>query len=210
MYRSFILLNMEKLNLPDKSPILAADGWATYQENWISGRDANDYFDRLLNTIAWENDVLNIYGKRIVTKREVAWYGDKPFGYSYSKTERTALPWTTELKELLRMVSEETGSGFNSCLLNLYHNGNEGMGWHSDDEKELLRDGIIASVSLGAERPFFFRHKQTKEKIEVTLKNGSLLVMGGAIQRHWQHSLPKRKNIENPRINLTFRTIDFK
>ena len=182
--------------------------WATYHDGWISPEEAGAYFDRLLKTISWENDVVNIFGKRIVTQRKVAWYGDRPFEYSYSKTKRTALPWTEDLKKLLRMVSEETGVKYNSCLLNLYHNGEEGMGWHSDDEKELLRDGTIASVSFGVERPFFFKHKKTKEKIEVLLENGSLLVMGGAIQRHWLHSLPKRKNIHRPRINLTFRMIN--
>ncbi len=183
-------------------------GWATYHNGCFSPKEANLFFDRLHNTIAWENDVVTIFGKRIVTKRKVAWYGDKPFEYSYSKTLRKALPWTEDLKELLRLVSEETGVPYNSCLLNLYHNGEEGMGWHSDDEKELVRDGTIASLSLGAERPFFFKHKVTKDKVEVVLENGSLLVMGGAVQRHWLHSLPKRKNIHKPRINLTFRMID--
>lgn len=188
--------------------ILPVDGWATYRGDWLESGKANSFFNRLLKTTKWENDVVNIFGKQIVTKRKVAWYGDKPFEYSYSKTTRKALPWTEDLKAILQRVSEETSAEYNSCLLNLYHNGEEGMGWHSDDEKELLNNGTIASLSLGAERPFFFKHKETKEKVEVMLENGSLLVMGGAIQRHWVHSLPKRKKIYEPRINLTFRMID--
>lgn len=201
---------MEKLkkeNLLSHAIKSSVSSWATYRGEWINHEEADFYFNRFLKTISWENDIVNIFGKRIVTQRKVAWYGDKPFDYTYSKTTRKALPWTEDLKVLLQKVSDETGAKYNSCLLNLYHNGQEGMGWHSDNEKELLKNGTIASVSFGAERPFFFKHKETKEKIEVMLENGSLLVMGGMVQSHWMHSLPKRKNISKPRINLTFRII---
>ncbi|MDQ6667858.1 MAG: alpha-ketoglutarate-dependent dioxygenase AlkB, partial [Thermoproteota archaeon] len=99
------------------------------------------------------------------------------------------------------------GTKFNSCLLNLYHNGDEGIAWHSDDEKPLGENSIIASLSFGAERKFSFKHKQTKQTISVVLEHGSLLIMKDATQTNWVHSLPKSKKITRPRINLTFRTI---
>jgi alkylated DNA repair dioxygenase AlkB len=127
--------------------------------------------------------------------------------YTYSSTTKRALAWTTELSELKQIIEGYAGTKFNSCLLNLYHNGNEGMGWHSDDEKPLGKNNTIASLSFGAERKFSFKHKQTKQTVSVVLEHGSLLVMKGATQSNWLHSLPKSKNITQPRINLTFRTI---
>jgi len=148
-----------------------------------------------------------MFGKRIITKRKVAWYGDQPYKYSYSKSTKTALPWTKGLQSIKLTVESLTHNSYNSCLLNLYHDGSEGMGWHSDDEPELLEDGAIASISLGAERKFIFRHKETKEKIELFLHSGSVLLMSGACQRRWLHRLPPTKKVHRPRINLTFRTI---
>jgi alkylated DNA repair dioxygenase AlkB len=104
-------------------------------------------------------------------------------------------------------VERFSGDHFNSCLLNLYHDGSEGMGWHSDDERALGKDSSIASVSLGVERKFSFRHKETRETLSVMLEPGSLLVMKGATQRHWQHCVPKTKKVTTPRINLTFRSM---
>src|SRR5690606_20024894 len=187
--------------------LLPKDGTVIYYGKLMTSQQANDYFHRLLNEIQWKNDVAIIFGKRIVTKRKVAWYGEKPFEYTYSNTTKLALPWTKELLELKELVEARTGETFNSCLLNLYHNGNEGMAWHSDAEKDLKKNGAIASLSFGAERKFAFKHKETKEKITLTLENGSLLVMKGATQTHWLHRLPPTKLIKTPRINLTFRTI---
>lgn len=158
-------------------------------------------------TIDWQNDRSMIFGKEIITKRKVAWYGDKPFSYTYSKVTKTALPWTPELKVLKNLAQEETGETYNSCLLNLYHDGSEGMSWHSDGEKELKKNGAIASMSLGAQRKFAFKHKRTKETIAQFLGHGSLLVMKDDTQAHWLHRLPPMKAVTTPRINLTFRTI---
>ncbi len=141
------------------------------------------------------------------TKRMVAWYGNQPFAYTYSGTTKQALPFTNELLQLLQMVQKQTSETFNSCLLNLYHNGDEGMGWHSDNEATLQTNAAIASVSLGAERKFLFRHKQTGETVSFLLEQGSLLLMKGATQTHWLHSLPKTKKIKEARINLTFRSM---
>ena len=188
--------------------LLPQDGIVNYYKNLLSLNEANFYFDCLLNTIEWKNDQAFIYGKLIITKRKVAWYGDTDFEYTYSKTTKRALPWTKELVELKKMIEDKTGEKFNSCLLNLYHNGDEGMAWHSDAEKELKKNGAIGSLSLGAERKFTFKHKETKETISLILENGSLLVMKGSTQTSWLHRLPPTKLISTPRINLTFRSID--
>ncbi len=161
----------------------------------------------MLSDIEWRNDEAIIFGRRIVTKRKVAWYGEKPFKYTYSKTTKMALPWTNELRVLKKMVEKETGENFNSCLLNLYHDGSEGMAWHSDGETDLEKNGAIASLSFGAERKFCFKHKKTKETVSLILQHGSLLVMKDETQSYWLHRLPPTKKIGHPRINLTFRTI---
>jgi len=188
--------------------LLPKDGIVVYYKNLLTINEAYHYFDCLFNTIEWKNDQALIYGKLIITKRKVAWYGDTDFEYTYSKTTKRALPWTTELLELKKMTEELTGEKFNSCLLNLYHNGDEGMTWHSDAEKVLKKNGAIASLSLGAERKFSFKHKETKETLSLILENGSLLMMKGSTQTYWLHRLPPTKLISTPRINLTFRSID--
>jgi len=190
--------------------LLPYDGLVNYYGKIITSLDSNNYFDNLLNTIEWKNDQSIIYGKLIVTKRKVAWYGDTDFEYSYSNTIKRALPWTKDLLDLKAIIEEKTNEKFNSCLLNLYHDGNEGMGWHSDAEKELKKNGAIGSLSFGAERKFIFKHKETNERISVILENGSLLVMKDTTQSNWQHRLPPTKRIIRPRINLTFRTIEAK
>lgn len=186
---------------------LPQDGTVNYYGKLFDPKDADHYFDRLLNRIDWRNDEAVIFGKKIITKRKVAWYGEKPFEYTYSNTTKYALPWAKELLELKNTVERETGETFNSCLLNLYHSGDEGMAWHSDGETDLKKDGAIGSLSFGAERKFAFKHKQTKEKIELLLEHGSLLVMKDTTQTFWLHRLPPTKRITTPRINLTFRTI---
>ena len=169
--------------------------------------DANDYFQSFMNTIAWRNDEAVIFGKKIITARKVAWYGDKAFPYRYSGRTKLALPWTNDLLRLRQSIEEISGESFNSCLLNLYHSGSEGMAWHSYGEKELVKNGAIASVSLGADRLFSFKHKKEKEVKSFLLEHGSLLIMKGETQTHWLHRLPPTKKVHLPRINLTFRKI---
>ncbi len=187
--------------------ILPVDGTVNYYGKVFTQQEANTYFDYLLQNIAWKNDEAVIFGKHIITKRKVAWYGDFNFEYTYSNTTKSALPWTKELMELKKICEEQTGETYNSCLLNLYHNGEEGMAWHSDGEKDLKKNGAIASLSFGAERKFAFKHKQNKQTIALSLAHGSLLVMKGTTQTHWLHRLPPTKMVAQPRINLTFRTI---
>ena len=186
---------------------LPYDGTVLYFGQLFSNQQANAYYEALLNTIEWKNDEAFIMGKHIITKRKVAWYGDQEYAYTYSNSTKYALPWTTELKELKQIAEENTKSTYNSCLLNLYHNGNEGMAYHSDDEKALGKNTSIASMSFGAERKFLFKHKTSKETIGLFLENGSLLEMKDATQTHWLHRLPPTKKINTPRINLTFRSM---
>ncbi len=186
---------------------LPQDGTVLYMGKIMTTEQANLFFDELWSKVEWKNDEAIIYGKHIFTARKVAWYGDKEFEYSYSKTTKKALLWTDELLSLKKLVEEKSGEVFNSCLLNLYHSGSEGMAWHSDGETDLKKNGTIASLSLGAERKFAFKHKNTNEKVEIWLENGSLLLMKDQTQTHWLHRLPPSKKITTARINLTFRTI---
>lgn len=187
--------------------VLPRDGDTQYF-GVICDRDlSNGYLDYLLNKVPWKNDEAVIYGNHYITDRKVAWYGDGNFSYSYSGKTRVAIPWTEPLLELKELVEKYSGASYNSCLLNLYENGSQGMGWHHDDEKGLGKNSNIASLSFGAERRFDFRHKEDKEKISILLEHGSLLVMAGTTQANWQHHLPKTTKIQRPRVNLTFRTM---
>ncbi len=193
---------------PDASlNLLPCDGTVHYHGPVLAEAQAWNYYETLMSTVPWKNDEAVIFGKRIVTARKVAWYGDTDFSYTYSGTTKQALPWTPALLELKALAEQLTGGAFNSCLLNLYHNGNEGMAWHSDDEKALRKHSGIASLTLGAERKFAFRHKRTKETITLVLEHGSLLMMKDETQTHWLHRLPPTKKVATPRINLTFRTM---
>lgn len=187
--------------------LLPADGIVNYYGPILDIEGANKYLNLLLIDIAWKNDIAFMFGKRIVTKRKVAWYGDQSFSYTYSNNTKYALPWTDQLKQLKELIEQETGESFNSCLLNLYHDGSEGMAWHSDGEKDLKKDGAIASMSFGAVRKFAFKHKESKQTVSLHLEHGSLLVMAGTCQTHWLHRLPPTKKIHSPRVNLTFRMI---
>ncbi|WP_366183576.1 alpha-ketoglutarate-dependent dioxygenase AlkB [Flavobacterium ovatum] len=187
--------------------LLPKDGTVNYYGFLFSQQEANHYLDILLNGIDWKHDEAIIMGKLIVTKRKVAWYGDSAFEYTYSNRTKKAMLWTPTLLELKARVEEKTGETFNSCLLNLYHSGDEGMAWHSDGEKDLKKNGVIASLSFGVARKFAFKHKETKETVSIILENGSLLVMKDETQTHWQHRLPPTKKVLKPRVNLTFRTI---
>ena len=187
--------------------ILPKDGTVDYYGIVFNKNEADNYFSLLMDTIQWKNDEAIIFGKLITTKRKVAWYAEKEFSYTYSKITKTSLLFTDELLEIKKKVEEVTNETYNSCLLNLYHDGSEGMAWHADGEKDLKKQGAIASVSFGAERKFGFKHKETKETIWKYLPHGSLLVMKGETQEKWLHRLPPTKKVHRPRINLTFRTI---
>jgi alkylated DNA repair dioxygenase AlkB len=200
---------MELFDFPSDPSVnlLPGDGIVNYYGKLMTASEADAMAQALLDRIEWRNDEAVIYGKRIITKRKVAWYGEEPFSYTYSNTTKTALPWTPELLFLKNLAEKHSGETYNSCLLNLYHDGSEGMAWHSDGEKDLRKNWAIGSLSFGAERKFCFKHKKSGEKIEVFLEAGSLLVMKGETQTHWLHRLPPTTKVHQPRINLTFRTI---
>lgn len=187
---------------------LPKDGTVNYYGKILTNEEADHFYLNLLEKIDWKNDEAIIFGKKILTKRKVAWHGDKDFNYTYSKSTKTALPWSEELLLLKNKIEEKTGEKFNSCLLNLYHDGSEGMAYHSDAEKDLKKNGTIASLTLGAERKFSFKHKTSGERIDLFLEHGSLLIMKDETQTNWLHRLPPTKKIRTPRINLTFRMIE--
>lgn len=187
--------------------LLPYEGIVHYYGPIMPLKMADELYNSLIQIIHWENDEAIIYGKKIITKRKVAWYATQSFSYTYSKITKTAKPWIPLLDELKAIVEKESGETYNSCLLNLYHDGNEGMAWHSDAERDLKKNGAIGSLSFGAERKFSFKHKKTKERISKVLQHGSLLVMKGPTQSNWLHRLPPTKRDCAPRVNLTFRTI---
>lgn len=188
--------------------LLPHDGFVSYYGQVFDLKVANEFYQSLLQSLKWENDQSIIFGKLIITKRKVAWYGDKPFNYKYSHITKKALFWTPDLIQIKTLVEKFTGETFNSCLCNLYHDGNEGMAFHSDAEKDLKKHGAIASVTFGAERLFHFKHKTNKTLVSVFLEHGSLLLMKNETQDYWLHRLPPTKKVNTPRINLTFRTIN--
>ena len=187
--------------------LLPKDGCVQYYGKILDQQKADDYLHALTEHIDWQNDRVFMFGKEIITKRKVAWYADKPYAYTYSNTTKKAHLWTEELLHLKMLVEKLSQCTFNSCLLNLYHNEQEGMAWHSDDEKTLSSESAIASLSFGAERKFGFKHKREVLKTSLLLEHGSLLLMKGATQSHWHHQLPPVKTTHGLRINLTFRTM---
>jgi len=191
----------------DPISILAKDGHAEYFNHFYSVDESDHLLENLLNSLTWESDHITMFGKSVSTSRKVAWIGDPECLYTYSGVQKIPQEWTQELQQIKHRLEQTTGHTYNSCLLNLYHNGDEGMGWHSDNEKELDSTTPIASMSLGARRKFAFRHKQDKTTVPVFLEHGSLLMMHPPIQEYWHHSLLKTKSIMSPRINLTFRKI---
>jgi alkylated DNA repair dioxygenase AlkB len=187
--------------------LLPLEGRAYYFGKIFPETEAEVHFMNLMENVHWQHDEVMIFGKKIVTGRKTAWYGEEEFEYTYSKMTKKARLWIPELLPLKQKVEQVTELEFNSCLLNLYHTGEEGMSWHSDAEAELGREPAIASVSLGAQRKFVLKHKASAEKTEIQLEPGSLLLMAGETQKYWLHSLPKTKKVKEPRINLTFRNI---
>ena len=187
--------------------ILEKDGRVVYMPGFFNEHQSTLLFDQLLRSLDWQADQIMMFGKMITTKRKVAWVGDSDCSYTYSGVKKNPQVWTVELLQIKSQLEKLAGCAFNSCLLNLYHNGEEGMGWHSDDEKELDPKAPIVSVSFGASRKFAFRHKIDKTKATIVLENGSVLIMHPPTQEYWSHSLVPTKLATPARINLTFRSI---
>ena len=180
-----------------------------YIENFFNLDESQLYMRNLTQSVLWRREKIKMWGKEIVTKKRIAWYADDGKSYTYSGSTFFPSQWNNVLLQLKERVENYSEIKFNSVLLNEYPNGEVGMGWHSDDEKELGTDPIIASLSFGANRDFIFKHKTDKsiENVKLHLKSGSLLLMLGSTQHYWKHSLPKRLKVKEPRINLTFRNI---
>ncbi len=188
------------LPLPDADIQLIPD--------FLTPAQADDLLQQLKTTIHWEQRSIKMFGKVLPQPRLTAWYGDPDARYTYSGLTWEPLPWTDALTSVKTQLETATQLSFNSVLLNLYRNGQDSMGWHSDDEPELGKNPAIASLSLGATRRFHLQHRSNKTlKHPLDLTHGSLLLMQGPTQHHWRHQLPKSKRVTEPRINLTFRTV---
>lgn len=183
-----------------------ADACLYHLPNWLSADEADRFFNALTEELAWSQDEIKVFGRWHRIPRLQAWHGNQGLAYTYSGKKMHATPWTPALYELKKKLSR-LGMDFNSVLGNWYRDGHDKMGWHSDNERELGSQPVIASVSLGAERDFAFRRRGTGDKFILPLTHGSLLIMAANTQQHWQHSLPQRKRVTSSRINLTFRHI---
>ena len=189
-----------KIDLPDANLL--------YFPNFLLEKVADELFTKLLTTLHWEQHNIKLFGKTIAQPRLTALYSSTNVNYSYSGLQLQPHPYTDELKNLNTLITQITKANFTHCLANLYRDGNDSMGWHSDNEKELGKEPLIASISLGAVRNFQLKHIKNPElKQSMFLEHGSLLIMKGSTQEFWKHQLPKSKKINDPRINLTFRTI---
>lgn len=178
----------------------------------LNADEAQQYFDYFYQYLAWQHDEVILHGQYYQTARKVVWYGDEHYQYYYSGMAKQAHQWNPLLLNLKHHIEALTGHQFNSCLANLYHNGMQGVGWHSDDEPSLRSkhsdhkdETIIASLSLGAARKFRFKHKYQPHNVDMVLMSGQLIVMKGLTQKYWKHMLAKSTKVIDPRINLTFR-----
>jgi len=189
-----------ELNLPDAELI--------YYPNFFSKQDADNYFFHFKNQTNWKEDNITIFGKTYKQPRLTALYSETKKTYSYSNITMYPEVFTKELHSIKQKIEAFSNSKFNSVLLNLYRHGNDSNGWHADNEKELGKHPIIASVTFGEERPFHFKHRHIKEqRHKLILQHGSLLLMKGSMQEHWLHRIAKTKKIIGERINLTFRKL---
>ncbi len=189
--------------------IAMEDGELQLHHHWLTPGDARAAFETLTEQLSWEQSQIQVYGKTVAIPRLNAWYGDRGCHYAYSGYQLPLNDWHPLLSSWRQRLQIELGVSLNSVLANLYRSGDDGVGWHADDEPELGEDPTIASISLGTERIFHLKHRfdRTKSTLKLPLPPGSMLVMSGQLQRYWLHSLPKTKRVKNSRINLTFRHI---
>lgn len=192
----------------DARELLPCDGSAVLHD-WVLGDSSwEPLIKGITEETRWEQRSIVVFGREHPQPRLTAWHGDPGCAYTYSSVRMEPHPWTDRLAGLRDLCEEVAGAGFNSVLLNLYRDGNDAMGWHRDNEPELGHEPVIASLSLGEPRKFRFRHRTTRETVDTVLGPGSLVVMSGACQTHWEHSVPRQTRVSAPRINLTFRRIE--
>lgn len=185
------------------------DGTLTYHPSFLSQEEANQLYTTLYNNIPWQEDKITVFGKTYDQPRLTSLHATKNTPYSYSNITLYPNPMNEALTKLRAKIQSVNQHDFNAVLLNLYRNGKDSNGWHADNEKELGENPVIASISLGQERFFHLKHRTLKEeRLKINLKHGSLLIMGGKMQHHWLHQIPKTSKPINKRINLTFRFIE--
>jgi alkylated DNA repair dioxygenase AlkB len=192
---------------PQEGLNVIENGEYLFFSNFFPKDERDLLLNGLRNNIAWKQESMNMYGRKIDFPRLTAWYGNNDKPYSFSGITLQPLPWTNEILTIKNKIEPVAKTVFNSVLLNLYRDGNDSISWHTDAEKELGPNPVIASVNFGATRKFQLRHVKTKEKLEIELTPGSLLIMQGELQHFWQHQVPKTSNPVGERINLTFRVI---
>jgi len=192
----------------NNEPLALKDAELSYDPLFLSKQEASRYFSVLRQETNWQQDQIKVFGKVYNQPRLTALYANNKNSYSYSNIKMYPSPFTVHLLELKSKIENRLKLSFTSCLLNLYRDGQDSNGWHADNEKELGKNPVIASVSLGGERIFHMKHRTDKsQKLKLNLAHGSLLVMSGSTQHHWLHQIPKTKKNTKERINLTFRII---
>ncbi|PSV34605.1 MULTISPECIES: alpha-ketoglutarate-dependent dioxygenase AlkB [unclassified Photobacterium] len=182
------------------------NGLLYWHPQFLNLQQSEQYFQQLKNELNWQQEHITLFGRSVLQPRLQTWLGDAV--YTYSGLTMHPQPWTSAILDLKAQCEQQAKTSFNSVLGNLYRDGEDYMGWHQDNERELGHQPVIASLSFGVTRQFVFKHKTTKEKIAFQLTPGSLLIMAGETQQYWQHALPKTKRVNEPRINLTFRYIN--
>ncbi len=183
------------------------DGWIIWEPNFIDSINAHEYLSYFTTELPWLGGKIQVFGKEYEIPRKQVFFADDDLSYSYSGKTLPKSSWDEKVVEIKNSIESNLDDTFNACLANLYRDGNDSNGWHSDNEKELGINPLIASISLGETRRFYLKHNKTKEKISLDLSHGSLLIMGGALQHHWKHHVPKSKKEMRPRVNLTFRKL---
>jgi len=192
----------QQLNLPNSD--------IKHYRQFFDETTSNQCLERLKTEINWQQEYIQFYGKRKPIPRITAWYGDEGTSYTYSGIKMNPEPWTELLLKIKKAIESVAKVSFNSVLLNYYRDGNDGVGWHSDDEPELGQNPVIGSLSFGGTRRFSFKSKDkhNPQKQDIELQHGDFLLMQGVTQQYWLHQIPKTKKIVSPRINLTFRVIN--
>jgi len=208
-YNQLSLFVNQEVKSQHRKSIFTLPGAEIYMHyNFFDKNESDEIFATLYQSVKWEQRYISLYGRKVALPRLVSWYGDRGKLYKYSGMEMRPSPWTKPLMQVKNRIEKVCEDTFNSVLLNLYRDGSDSIAWHSDDEKELGKNPLIASVSFGETRLFKLRHKFQKElKLNLQLSHGDLLIMGGTTQSYWQHQIPKNRESRQPRINLTFRKI---
>jgi alkylated DNA repair dioxygenase AlkB len=186
---------------------IVENGWYIWEPNFFSSSQAQELFHTLYADLPWEGGVIKLFGKTHEIPRKQVLFADKGFHYGYSGKVLSVSNWNERVVQIKERMESSYNLDFNACLANLYRDGKDSNGWHADNEKELGRNPIIGSISLGGTRIFKLKHLESNARIDFEMTSGSLLIMGGEMQHYWKHQIPKTKKIVEPRINLTFRKL---